>query len=398
MKKRTVLTIIITAVLSVFIFFLVLNLLGLKINFEKNNPITPTHKINADNNLKINNEKITYSNEEKSSISLYENNVESVVNITTKSFRYTWFYEVVPSGGIGSGSIITPEGHILTNYHVIRDVHQNSRNSSIIVTLYNQKKYEASIVGVDPSTDLAVLKIDAGKSLKPIEITTTHEIKVGQRVYAIGNPFGLSGTFTQGIISSLGRSITAQDNTLIEDVIQTDAAINPGNSGGPLLDSKGRMIGVNTSIFTQSKGNIGIGFAVSSDTVVKVVQDILKFGLVKRPKLGIKDYYLISQLSPDIINHLGYPENGVVVVALNKNSPAEDAGIKSASSSVRIRQGWNVYELPVGGDIILEIDGQKIDSYTDIKSIIKYKEFNETVTIKIWRDGNIKTIKVKLSK
>ena len=392
MSKRVILTLVITAALSMFVFFFILYSFEIKIDIGKK---SDKNVIEAQSLIDVQ-EDFELKSYEKEGVELYDKSVKSVVNITSVALRYTIFYEIVPSSGIGSGSIISNEGHILTNYHVIKEVYESKKGGSITITLYNQTKYDAYIIGIDPSTDLAVLKIKSDETFQPIEIAKSTNIKVGQHVYAIGNPFGLSGTLTQGIISSLGRSITAEDSTLIEDVIQTDAAINPGNSGGPLLDSHGRMIGVNTSIFTQSNGNIGIGFAISSNTVIKVVRDILEFGLVKRPDLGIKDYYLLSQLPTAVKKHLNFPDEGIVIITISEESPSYKAGLRHYKEIKPLRLGWNNYEIPVGGDIILEIGGEKINTYSDIKSIIKYKEFDENIELKILRNGKIQTIKVDL--
>ena len=392
MSKKHILGYVITAVSTIAGFFLVLYILGIKLDFQEK----PAQILNAQSSLNVEEEELAIKDYEREAIEIYGNSIKSVVNITTIALRYNIFYNVIPSEGIGSGSIVSEEGHVLTNYHVIREVHESKSGGSITVTLHNQEKYDAKIIGVDPSTDMAVLKIQSDKKFIPIQIINSTNNKVGQRVYAIGNPFGLSGTLTQGIISSLERSINAQDGTLIEDVIQTDAAINPGNSGGPLLDSHGRMIGVNTSIFTQSNGNIGIGFAVSSNTVIKVVQDILKFGLVKRPELGIDEYYSLSQVPSAVREYFNFPKKGIAIIEIANGTPAEKAGLKEYQEIKRLRSFWNQYEIPVGGDIILEVDGKKIDSYNDIKSIIKYKDFGESVTLKILRDGEIKEVKVEL--
>ncbi len=396
MKKGHIITYIITGILGAFVFFLILYIFGGRVNFDTNNQSGIKENFaSAQSTILIDEKNSELTNDEKEGVNLYNNAIKSVVNITTVALRYSIFYDIVPSEGLGSGSIISEDGHILTNFHVISEVYR-SKGGSITVTLYDQSKYDAQIVGIDPSTDLAVLKIKTDKKLVPIKIAKSTNIMVGQRVYAIGNPFGLSGTLTQGIISSLGRSIQAQDGTLIEDVIQTDAAINPGNSGGPLLDSKGRMIGINTSIFTQSNGNIGIGFAVSSNTLIKVVQDIIKFGLVKRPDLGIEDYYLLSQLPSVVREYFKFPSKGVVIIDIAPDSPAAKAGLKGATKVERIRVGWNKYEIPIGGDIIIGVDGKDIDTYNDIKSIIKYKNFGDKVELKIVRNGKTEKVNVEL--
>jgi S1-C subfamily serine protease len=395
MKKKKIFPYLLTIVFTILCIFLVLYIFDIRIDFSFGNGNSIA---NAQTDIKVNHQQQSIKSTEKESVNLYNNNIKSVVNITTVVMRYNFFFDVIPSEGLGSGSIVTKDGHVLTNYHVITDVYESRRGGSITVTLHDQTKYEADIIGVDPSTDLAVLKMKTEDTFKPIVIAHSDNIQVGQRVYAIGNPFGLAGTLTQGIISSLGRTIQAQDGTLIEDVIQTDAAINPGNSGGPLLNSHGEMIGVNTSIFTQSSGNIGIGFAVSSNTLIKVVEDILEFGLVLRPSLGIDNYYLLTQVPESVKEYLNFPDYGIAVIDVITGSDADKAGLRGATEHVRLRLRWNTYEIPVGGDIILEVDGKAVKTYNDLKSIIKYKEFGETIQLTIFRDDQKQKINVELTK
>ncbi len=393
MKKNKILPYLLTIIFTILCIVLILYIFDIRINFSKGNSRT----VNAQSEIEVSTQQQAIRNSEEEAINLYNNNITSVVNITTVVMRYNFFFDVIPSEGLGSGSIVTEEGHVLTNYHVIADVYESQRGGSITVTLHDQTKYEADIVGVDPSTDLAVLKMKTEQQFKPIVIARSDNIQVGQRVYAIGNPFGLTGTLTQGIISSLGRTIQAQDGKLIEDVIQTDAAINPGNSGGPLLNSHGELIGVNTSIFTQSRGNIGIGFAVSSNTVIKVVDDILEFGLVRRPSLGIENYYVLSQVPDSVKEYLGFPDYGIAIIDVVPGSSGDSAGLRGATEHVRLRIRWNTYEIPVGGDIILEVDGNQVKTYNDLKSIIKYKEFGETIQLTIFRDEQKQKINVELA-
>lgn len=394
MRKRNIFTYIITGLLSIFVFFLILYFFGFRIDTSNDKYNT----VKAQSQININEEEVELSPYEKEGIEIYNNSVKSVVNISTTTLRYDFFLNVYPTGGIGSGSIITKSGHVLTNYHVIKDVYESQKGSSITITTSNKNKYEAEIVGVDPTTDLAVLKIKSNKKFIPLAITKSENIRVGQRVYAIGNPFGLSETLTQGIISSLGRTITATDGTLIEEVIQTDAAINPGNSGGPLLDSKGRMIGVNTSIFTKSDGSIGIGFAISSDIVIKVVEDILKFGLVKRPTLGIENYsFPLSTYPKKVYEYLGFPVSyGISFYKVLKGSPADKFGLRPFTQVVVVSGFFDRYEVPEDGDVIIEIDGKKVTAYSDIKNIIKYKNFGDEIELKIVRDKKIITLKIEL--
>ncbi|MFA5852920.1 MAG: trypsin-like peptidase domain-containing protein, partial [Spirochaetales bacterium] len=221
----------------------------------------------------------SYTQDERENINVYEKYNESVVNITTEVVNVNWFLEPVPqSGGSGSGSIIDSRGYILTNYHVVKGAYK------LFVNLADGSQYEASVVGFDSQNDLAIIKFTppAGAKLLPIPFGTSRGLKVGQKVLAIGNPFGLERTLTQGIVSGLGRPIQKDDTTILQNMIQTDASINPGNSGGPLFNSSGRMIGINTMIYSPSGGSVGIGFAIPVDTAIRIVPELIKDGKVRR--------------------------------------------------------------------------------------------------------------------
>src|SRR5580704_380313 len=216
--------------------------------------------------------------EEQNNILVYRKNIPSVVNITSKAVTFDFFYGLVPQEGQGSGFVIDKEGHVLTNYHVIADARQ------VEVTMHNRKKYRATVVGSDPAHDLAVIKIDA-PSLTPAVLGDSKNLQVGQKVYAIGNPFGLSGTMTRGIVSSI-RPVKEPNGATIDEAIQTDAAINPGNSGGPLMNWHGEVIGINTMILSSVGQNAGIGFAIPINTAKAVLNDLVTLGRVRRPTLG----------------------------------------------------------------------------------------------------------------
>jgi len=254
-----------------------------------------------------------FSNQEEATIALFKKSAPSVVFITTTSLKQDrWSMNIyeIPQGS-GTGFIWDNQGHIVTNYHVIEN------GSRFTVTLADQTSFDASVVGVEPNKDLAVLRIIApGKKLRPTPVGKSNDLRVGQSVFAIGNPFGLDQSLTTGIISALGREINAANNRPIKDVIQTDAAINPGNSGGPLLDSSGRVIGVNTAIYSPSGASAGIGFSIPIDVVKWVVPDIIEFGEVRRPILGIE---LVPQQYND------YP--GSMILEVTPGSPAEFAGL-----------------------------------------------------------------------
>lgn len=311
--------------------------------------------------------------EEEVNISIYERLSPSVVNITTIETSYDFFFEVSREQGTGSGSILDTQGHILTNHHVIE------KADAIQVTLADKSKYRAKVVGVDEVNDLAVLKIDApADKLRPIPLGGSRGLKVGQRVYAIGNPFGLTRTMSSGIISSLGRSIKSNAGFVIDDVIQTDAAINPGNSGGPLIDSSGRMIGVTTSIFTTSGGSIGIGFAVPMETVKRVVSDITGSGRVRRPWVGITG----QDITPEVAEVLELPaESGVLVAYVESGSSAEAGGVQGGNRQIRL----GMYRVVVGGDFIVGVDGRHVNGTTELSSYLLNRAPGDKVTLTVYR-------------
>ncbi len=320
--------------------------------------------------------------EEKTNIRVFQEASPSVVNITTTTIVMD-FFSVYPQKGAGSGSIIDPSGYILTNYHVVRDANK------ITVTLINGKKYPARLVGADPENDLAVIKIDPEKPLKPLPLGDSDTLKVGQKVYAIGNPFGLNSTLTTGIISALGRPLSTEEGVVIEDVIQTDAPINPGNSGGPLLDTNGRMIGINTAIFTPSGGSVGIGFAIPVNTAKELIPDLITYGRVRRPYLGVVGI----PLWPSLAQALGLPvDEGILVSEVVEGSPAQEAGIRGGTRPVIISDTI-VY---LGGDIILEINGRKVTSMRDIKKALRGLREGQRVPVKVLRGRKVKTLRLRV--
>ena len=325
------------------------------------------------------------SPDEANNIDLYQRLNPAVVNITSVSFEYNWFLEPVPQQGTGSGSIIDAKGHVLTNYHVVKDA------SELSVTLADGVDYKGKIVGVDPENDLAVIQFDPkGTRLSVIPFGSSSGLRVGQKVLAIGNPFGLDRTLTTGIISGLGRPVKTESGIVIREMIQTDASINPGNSGGPLLNSKGEMIGVNTMIYSPSGGSVGIGFAVPIETARRVVPDLLRFGKVQRGWIDIKPV----QLFPRLVSYANLPvSEGVLVSEVTPGSSAEKAGLKGGSDPVRY--GRSLFYL--GGDIIVEVDRMPVSSLYDLLGALEDNKPGETVEVKILRNRRAQTLAIKLS-
>jgi S1-C subfamily serine protease len=253
------------------------------------------------------------------------------------------------------------------------------------VTLADNSKYDAKIVGKDVSNDLVVIRIDAPKEkLFPIPIGKSSDLVVGQKVLAIGNPFGLERTMTTGIISALGRSIQAENRRIIENIIQTDAAINPGNSGGPLLNSSGEIIGINAQIASPSNGSAGIGFAIPADTVKRVVNDLITYGFVRRPYAGIRYVEPLTRYPVGLLQRLGIPTNrGFMIIEVDRGSPAARAGIRGVSRQVQYRLG--IY--PVGGDIMIAFQGKEISSPVDVANAIDHLKPGDKVTFTILREG-----------
>ncbi|MCC6501749.1 MAG: trypsin-like peptidase domain-containing protein [Deltaproteobacteria bacterium] len=321
--------------------------------------------------------------DEEINIRIYRDAAPSVVNIVTSAVSYDFFYNPVPSTGSGSGVIADRKGHIITNYHVIDGA------KSLDVTLFDGTKYSAEVVGVDPGVDIAVIRIKAPASrLKPIEFGDSSGLQIGQRAFAIGSPFGLEKTLTVGIVSSLGRTMRASSGRLIRGIIQTDAAINPGNSGGPLLDSSGRMVGVNTAIFSPVKGSIGIGFSIPAQTVKSVFSTLVTKGYVSRLWLGITG----QNIDASDAALLGLKSTGVLIADVFKGGPAHRAGLRGADSNVRL---GNVI-IASGGDLIMSVNGKPISTMDELSDLMEIFEAGETVTIKVLRGAKELHIKARL--
>jgi S1-C subfamily serine protease len=327
---------------------------------------------------------VAFTPDEEINIRVYSTASPAVVNITTTAVAYDFFLNPVPKEGTGSGAIIDRSGHILTNFHVIEGARR------LEVTLADASKWPARPVGADPSNDLAVIKIDApAEKLSVIPLGDSSKLVVGQKVLVIGNPFGFERTLTVGIVSSLGRSIRADNGRLIRGIIQTDAAINPGNSGGPLLNSSGEVIGVSTAIFSPSGGSVGVGFAVPINTAKRIIPELIKRGYVARPYLGITGH----EVFPALAQALSLPvSEGIMVVEAAPGSPAQRAGIRGGDRVVQI---GNMI-VRVGGDIITEVDRVKVRTFEQLSEFIDGKRSGDTVSLTVNRQGKFNTVEVRL--
>ncbi len=315
---------------------------------------------------------------EQTTVELFKETSPSVVFITTKALTRDRFFGIQErESGTGSGFVWDKNGHIVTNFHVIEGA------STATVVFDDQSSYSASLVGISPDNDLAVLRISAPADyLRPVLIGESEELLVGQSVFAIGNPFGLKQTLTTGIISAKDRRIQSPSNRQIDNVIQIDAAINPGNSGGPLLDSAGRLIGVNTAIYSPTGTSAGLGFAIPVDTVNEVVPRIIARGDYEPPKLGV---YTDDETSESIGRRYGI--RGIVVVGVAEGSPAMRAGLEGIKQMRR--------EIVIG-DIILSLDGVELRTRSDLQNVLSEKSVGDTVTLEVFRSGDRRTVQLTL--
>ena len=319
--------------------------------------------------------------EEQNNISVYRKNIPSVVNVTSRAMSFDFFYGMVPQEGQGSGFVIDREGHILTNYHVVADARQ------VEVTMHNRKKYKATVVGIDPAHDLAVIQIKA-PDLVPSVLGDSRNLQVGQKVYAIGNPFGLAGTMTRGIVSSI-RPVREPNGATIDEAIQTDAAINPGNSGGPLMNWHGEVIGINTMILSSVNQNAGIGFAIPINTAKAVLNDLMTLGRVRRPALGVRTIPISAELADEI----GLPSNyGLLIVQVTPGGSAEQAGLHGGTERAYL---GNI-PIMLGGDLIVAIDGEKVQDEQDLSQMMNNHRAGDTVKITIFRNKKKVDVNVAL--
>ncbi len=325
-----------------------------------------------------------YSSDEKINVDVFEKVHPAVVNIATTTLGMNFWMEVIPRQGQGSGFIIDRRGYILTNNHVV------AKAQKLTVTMASGKKIDATLVGRDPRTDLAVIRIPPGDVEVVATLGDSDKLLPGRKAIAIGNPFGLSHTLTTGIISALHRSIRTEDGNEIEDLIQTDAAINPGNSGGPLLDSNGHVIGINTAIFSLSGGYQGIGFAIPINLARRGATKLITSGRVARPWLGISGL----SLSPSLSEGLGIEvSSGVLVVQVVRGGPAHQAGLRGGNREVVIRG----IRLRLGGDIITDINGIAVNDMKQLVQHVEQMEVGQGADLQVLRKGFSKRIRVTLS-
>jgi S1-C subfamily serine protease len=327
---------------------------------------------------------------------VYDQTSSAVVNITSVTYAFDFFFNPVPQEGTGSGFVYDEDGHIVTNYHVIEDAEELS------VTMADGETYPAEVVGEDPTNDLAVIRIEADGLPRPVPLSDSDALRVGQFVVAIGNPFGLERTLTAGVISSLGRVIKGPDGRFIGEVIQTDAAINPGNSGGPLLDLNGRVIGVNSQIVSPSQANAGVGFAVPSNTVRRVVPELIARGSYPHPWLGIEPISLTAERAR-IFRQAGMDvtvDEGVLLLEVTSGGPADQANLRGGNRVVQIGR----YRVPLGGDVITAVNGEPIADYQDLTVYLETQtRVGDTVSMTIIRDDGAgdtqeQTVQVTLAK
>src|SRR5438067_12150415 len=323
----------------------------------------------------------SFDAEEENNISVYRKVLPSVVNITSRTVEFDFFYGEVPQQGQGSGFVIDKQGHILTNYHVVQGAQQ------VEVTFADRKKYKAQIVGTDPSHDLAIIQIK-GASMTPAVLADSKTLAVGQKVFAIGNPFGLSGTMTRGIISSI-RPVRGPDGNFVDEAIQTDAAINPGNSGGPLLNSRGEVIGINTFILSQVGQSSGIGFAIPINAAKAVLNDLITLGRVRRPSLGVRTL----PIAPELADQLGLAsDSGVLIMQVSPGGAADRAGLRGGNERAYLGNT----PITTGGDLIVAIDGQDVQDQQDLSHVMNNHRAGDSVRVTIYRGKRKMDVNVTL--
>jgi S1-C subfamily serine protease len=318
-------------------------------------------------------------------VRIYKQASPAVANIVTRAVQYDLFYDPVAVEGAGSGFLIDTAGHILTNDHVVEGA------QTIEVTLGDQSRFKARYIGADARNDIALVQIDpGGHKLTPLPLGDSRNLLVGERVLAIGNPFGFQSTLTTGVVSSLGRTVQTSDNTFIDDAIQTDAAINRGNSGGPLLNTRGEVIGINSAIYSPTGTTpVGIGFAIPINTARRVANDLITQGRVRRATLGVEGRAIWPQLAVA----LNIPvEHGILIERVAPGGPAAQAGIRGGTRTVLA----GLQQLMIGGDVLVAVDGQEVSSPTDLNLLLNRDSPGDTVTLTIVREGKKMDVRVKL--
>jgi S1-C subfamily serine protease len=321
---------------------------------------------------------------EADNVRIYKLASPAVANVVTRAVQYDFFFNAVPIEGAGSGFLIDTDGHILTNFHVVDGA------QTIEVILGDQSHYKAKYIGADMRNDIALIQINLeGHKVTPLVLGDSRNLLVGQRVLAIGNPFGFQSTLTTGVVSSLGRTVQTSENTYIDEAIQTDAAINRGNSGGPLLNSHGEVIGINSAIYAPTGTTAGIGFAIPINTARRAAEDLITQGRVRRASLGLAG----RPLWPDLAQALGLSvQQGILVEQVTEGGPAAQAGIRGGDRSVLA----GLQELRVGGDVVVAIDGKPVTSQVDLNLLLNRKRPGDTVTLTIVRDGKKMDVPIKL--
>lgn len=324
------------------------------------------------------------TDDEAINVKVYRQASGAVANILTKATEYDFFMDPVPVAGAGSGFVIDPKGYILTNFHVVQEA------QSIQVVLGDQTQYAAKFLGADPRNDVALIKIEPkGKPLVALPLGDSSTLQVGQKVLAIGNPFGFQSTLTTGVVSALGRTVQTSQTTYIDEAIQTDAAINQGNSGGPLINSHGEVIGINSAIYSTSGTTAGIGFAIPVNTAKRIAHDLMTEGRVRQAFMGVQSLELGGWLA----EALDLPvKEGLLIEEVTRGGPAAAAGLhggdKEAMAGMR--------RITIGGDVIVAIDGQKVANQFDMNVILNRKRPGDTVDVTVYRGGKKMEIQVKL--
>jgi S1-C subfamily serine protease len=321
---------------------------------------------------------------EAENVRIYKQAAPAVANIITRTVQYDFFLNPIPVEGAGSGFLIDTEGHILTNYHVVAGA------QTIQVTLGDQSRYIAKYIGADTRNDIALIQIDPrGRKLTPLPLGDSSNLVVGQRVLAIGNPFGFQSTLTTGVISSLGRTVQTDENTVIDEAIQTDAAINRGNSGGPLLNTHGQVIGINSAIYSPSGTTAGIGFAIPINTARRVAKELITTGRVVHATLGASGRAIWPELAEAL--NLGV-KHGILVERVTPGGPAAQAGIRGGNRVVLA----GLQQLRIGGDVLVAVDGKELTNSSDLALLLNREQPGDEVTLTIVRDGRRMNVRVKL--